>query len=649
MRRALCCCLLLCGLGLALPAGAAARVEVVLDASQEMWAALDAGRPRFVAARMALAAFLLERDRDPSLELGLRLAGGGAPDDAHDPCQDAALVIAPGPADAGAWLAAVDAVRPAGPRPLLKAVAEAAAALGGSKEPRRIVLVTAGEESCFGDEQAAVTALASGVELRVVGVGLGEDAVTHFSAVAPVRNATSTATLLAALRWSVEGLAAAGTADAAVQIRFAGAPGATAAALVHAVTGERRELTASGEYFVGTAPAGPYALELAAADGESLLIDEITVPPGDGLELDLELPPPPLADLEVSPEHPVAGSLFLISVGGLGDGPHRLSLAPAGAPSPAWIDAATVLGPAGLVELRAPDEPGRLELRLHQALADDASRVGARVELASAAPEVTLSVPEEVRPFEPLAAAWSGPDGPGDRISLVRAGGPSAAHAACAPTRFGSPAALVAPGEEGPWEVRYLSGQTGRTLAHAGVEVTAVIVTLSAPAEVAAGHRFEVGWEGPARAADYLALSPTGGPDGDYLSLHLASQGSPARFDAPWEPGSYEVRYVEGDRHRVRRRAAIAVVPASVTLKAPRRVRAGTRFDVRWTGPDRPGDYLAVAARGAAPQQHEDWCFTSAGSPASLAAPFEPGDFELRYVSGAGQEVLAALPLTVAE
>jgi Ca-activated chloride channel family protein len=645
--RSVVCCLLLCGF--ALPVVAAARVEVVLDASQEMWAAIEAGRPRFVAARMALATWLLERSGDPTLELGLRLAGGGAPDDAHDPCEDAARLIAPGAPDTAAWRAAVDAVRPAGARPLLRAVTAAAADLGEGKEQRRIVLVTAGEETCFGDEQAAVAALASGVELRVVGVGLGDDAVAHFGAVAPTRNATSTATLLTALRWSVEDLAGVEAVDSSVQIRLAGAPGATAASLVHTVAGERRELAASGEFFVGAAPAGLYTLELAGADVEPLRLDEIAVPAGRGLELDLELPPPPLADLEVIPEQPVAGSLFVIGVGGLGDGLHRLSVAPAGAPPAAWIDAGSAVGPGGIVELRAPDEPGPLEVRLHETLGGGTSRLVARGELESAAPEVTLSVPEEVRPFEPLAAAWTGPDSPGDRVSLVLPGLPSAAASACALTRRGSPASLTAPGEEGPWEVRYVSGLSGRTLARATVEVTAVIVTLDAPAEVAAGHRFEVGWEGPARAADYLALAAAGGPDEGYISLHLASQGSPARFDAPWQPGSYEVRYVEGDRHRVRRRTTVAVVPTPVTLKAPRRIRAGTRFEVRWTGPDRPGDYLAVAARGAAPQAHEDWCFTSGGSPASLAAPFEAGDYELRYVSGTGQEVLAALPLTVVE
>ena len=628
-------------------AAAEGRVVVLLDVSQEMWLPLDAGRPRFVAARMALESWLLERSGDDGLQLGLRLVGGGLPVIEHGGCEDTTLIVPPGPPDTAAWRAALDATRPAGERPLLLAVAAAASDLGANQDLRRIVLVTAGEESCHGDEQAAVAALATGVELRIVGLGLTDDAVARFAAVAATRNTTSTSTLLGALRWAVEDLPPAKGGNAAVQIRLAGARSDATATLVDAVTAERCELTRSGEFAVGAVPPGLYALEIAEPEAVPARIDEIAVSAAGGLELDLELPPPHPADLEVIPAQPLAGGPVFVGFGGVGSGPYRVSVAAAGEPSPAWIDIANTVGPEGLVELRAPDEPGPLELRLHEPLAAGSSRVVARAAIESTAPEVTLAVPPEVRPFDPLPASWSGPDHPGDRLSLVRAGGPSAAHASCMPTALGSPAALIAPGEEGAWEVRYLSGLAGRTLASASVTVTAVIVTLTAPSEIAAGRRFEVDWEGPAAPADFLALTTEAAGDGDYLSLHLASKGSPARFVAPWEPGSYEIRYVEGDGNRVRRRTAVSVEATSVSLKAPRRVRAGTRFELRWTGPNRQGDYLAVAATAAGPLDHEDWVYTSAGSPASLAAPFAAGDYELRYVSGDSQEILAAIPIAV--
>lgn len=628
-------------------AAAQARVEVVLDASQEMWAALDPGRPRFVAARMALASWVLERAGDPNLALGLRLVGGGLPVIDHGGCEDTTLVVPPGPPDVAAWRAALDAVRPAGARPLLLAVAAAADDLGANENPRRIVLVTAGEESCFGDEQAAVAALASGVELRVVGLGLSDDAVTRFGAVAATRNTTSASTVLAALRWAVEDLFPAAGGNASVQIRLAGAPSDATATLVNEVTAERRDLTSSGDFVVGAVPPGLYGLELASPDGMITRIDEIAVSAADGLEIALELPPPHPADLEVIPAQPLAGGPVFVGFGGVGSGAYRVSLAAGDEPAPVWVDIASTVGPEGLVELRAPDEPGPLEARLHEPLAAGASRVVARASIESIAPEVTLAAPEEVRPFDPLSVTWTGPDHPGDHLSLVRAGAPSTTHASCVPAAVGSPATLAAPGEEGAWELRYLSGLEGRMLASASVTVTTVIVTLTAPSEIAAGHRFEVDWEGPAAPSDFLALTTETAADGDYISLHLAAKGSPARFVAPWEPGAYEVRYVEGDGNRVRRRTAVPVVTTPVSLTAPRRVRVGTRFDVQWTGPNRPGDYLAVAVRGARALDHEDWAFTSAGSPASLAAPFAAGNFELRYVCGDTHEILAAIPIAV--
>lgn len=627
-------------------AAAAPRVIVLLDASQEMWLPLEAARPRFVAARIAIATWLLERPGGSTLEAGLRLIGGGSRDSDHEACGDSALAVPPGPPGLDPWRAALDAVRPAGPRPLLLAVAAAAADLGASDDPRRIVLLTAGEESCFGDRQAAVAALASGVELRVVGLGLSDEAAARFGAVAPTRNATSTPALLAALRWAVEDLAPAGESTASVQIRLTGAPSDAAATVVNAVTNERRQLTRSGEFAVGAVPPGLHALEIGGG-GDQLRVDELAVAAAGGLEVDLQLPPLPPADLEVLPGTPLAGGFVFVGFGGVGSGPYWMSLAAAGEPAPAWTDIETVNGLDGLVELRAPDRPGRLELRLHEPLAAGASRVVARVPIESIAPEVTLAAASEVRPFEPLPVSWEGPAHPGDRLSLVRAGGSSTAHASCMPAALGSPATLAAPGEEGDWELRYVSGLEGRTLASAEVAVTAVIVTLTAPAEIAAGSRFEVDWEGPAALADFLSLAGEGSPASEYISLQLASEGSPARFAAPWEPGRYEIRYVEGNGNRIRRSAVVAVVTAPVSLKAPRRVRAGTRFELRWTGPNRPGDYLAVAVPGSGPLDHEDWAFTASGSPASLASPFSPGDYELRYVCGDTREILAAIPVAV--
>jgi Ca-activated chloride channel family protein len=643
MRRAV---LLVVALASA-PAAAEVRVEVVLDSSQEMWAPLTDRRPGLVAARMALESWVLERSADRDLTLGLSLVGGSLPLTEHGGCEDVPEIVPPGPVEPPSWLAALEGVRAIGPRPVLLAVAAAAERLGPGLDPSRIVLVTSGEESCFGDAQAAIEALAAGTELRIVGVGLSDAAAERLGSVAPIRNATSTVALLAALRWSLEELDSATPAEAPVRIRVGGLTEQASAALVHAITGSRRELSLEGDRFVGAAEPGCYALELTSDDGSPTELDRVHVEAGSGLDLELELPAPPLPDLGVTPIEAWSGGPVFVSIGSVGAGTFDLLLTSPGEPMPAWMDLRSASGPEATVELRAPDEPGDHEIRLNQHLEGGLRRLVGRAPISVAEPATSVEAAAEIRPFEALEVTWAGPGNPGDHLSLVPADGTPTNPASCRLVSATNPIELTAPGEEGFWEVRYVSGLTGRTLARSAVEVTAIIVTLDGPEQVAAGRSFEVAWEGPAGTADYVSIAVEGGADDDYVDLSPASRGSPARFIAPRTPGSYEVRYVEGASGRIRRRAALEVVEEAVRLKVPRKILAGTRFDVRWDGPDRPGDILAVAHPGDPAQVHEDWTYTSAGSPASVAAPFEPGRYELRYITDGGREVLAAVPIEV--
>jgi Ca-activated chloride channel family protein len=109
----------------------------------------------------------------------------------------------------------------------------------------------------------------------------------------------------------------------------------------------------------------------------------------------------------------------------------------------------------------------------------------------------------------------------------------------------------------------------------------------------------------------------------------------------------YEIRYVRGHDGRILKRAALTVEETTPSLEAPAKVVAGSRISVRWTGPDLAGDFIAIANRGSGPYRYLDFAYTSAGSPASLAAPFRPGRFEIRYISGDSKEVLAAIPVRV--
>ena len=145
----------------------------------------------------------------------------------------------------------------------------------------------------------------------------------------------------------------------------------------------------------------------------------------------------------------------------------------------------------------------------------------------------------------------------------------------------------------------------------------------------------------------YLAAFDATGEE--YLNLHLTEDGSPAKLLAPTDPGTFEVRYVRGTDHRVLRRTTLAVTSPAVSLSVPATATAGTRFEVSWTGPARSGDYIAVAPAGSRPQRKLDWSYVTMGSPLTLAAPFSPGNFEVRYLGGDPPQILGWQKITVVD
>jgi len=82
--------------------------------------------------------------------------------------------------------------------------------------------------------------------------------------------------------------------------------------------------------------------------------------------------------------------------------------------------------------------------------------------------------------------------------------------------------------------------------------------------------------------------------------------------------------------------ASAALPPESLapaTLQIPGHVTAGASFDVAWTGPDNPGDFITIVRADAPPAHYENRTETRHGSPLALLAPMETGAFEVRYVT----------------
>ena len=76
----------------------------------------------------------------------------------------------------------------------------------------------------------------------------------------------------------------------------------------------------------------------------------------------------------------------------------------------------------------------------------------------------TVDAPVEAAPSSTFDAAWTGPDGPGDYITIAPVGSPEGTYLSYCYTYVGPTCTLTAPDASGPYEVRYVTG-AGKTLA----------------------------------------------------------------------------------------------------------------------------------------------------------------------------------------
>jgi hypothetical protein len=89
------------------------------------------------------------------------------------------------------------------------------------------------------------------------------------------------------------------------------------------------------------------------------------------------------------------------------------------------------------------------------------------------------------------------------------------------------------------------------------------------------------------------------------------------------------------------------VLANTATVSGPPSAAGGSEFAVAWTGPDNSGDYVTIVPAGASNREYLTYAYTRAGTPATLRAPLEPGNYELRYMTGGLRDVLASAPIAV--
>lgn len=630
----------------------ATDVVLVLDASGSMFNRLADGRYRITAAKEALSAFISRLPESAGLNVGLRVYGSRTQALQEGACLDSVLTVPVAGLERELLQRSVQETQARGATPIAYSLTLAAEDLQQASGRKLIVLVTDGEESCGGDVRSVAAGL--GIELRIIGFDLSSQAAASFDGIGHFENATSAAELAEALGRAIDLVPATDTHRVLVQLLRDGQTAADGGVVrfLDALSGETYHFAADAGRaggFVADLPAGSYRAEVNDAFGEPLGFSGLSVAAEAENAFEFELAQAFELRLSVDPLDPVVGSEVSIAYeGGQEGGQGWITVVPLDAPDELFLDWAPAPGSSGEVQVRVPPEEGELEARYHLQLPEGGSRVIGRSEaFVGRVVEAGLEAADSVPGGSTFEVGWVGPDNRGDFVTIVAPGAEDWAFLSYFYTAAGSPGTLTAPLDAGDYELRYVSGGGDGVLARRNLSVNEISVWVSAPERVGGGQRFDVRWQGPEGAGDYLTVVAEGAPESSYLDYVYTYAEQPGTLVAPVDAGRYEVRYVSGQDGRTLASVALEVTRVEVSLSAPATVTTGQSFAVSWQGPDAPGDYLTIVAVGEPEGSYLSYAYTSNGSTSTLTAPDQPGQYEVRYVLGSDSRTMASVAVEV--
>ena len=346
-----------------------------------------------------------------------------------------------------------------------------------------------------------------------------------------------------------------------------------------------------------------------------------------------------------APAQANAGSDLTIGWSGTDSGRDFISIVPVGEREGAYAQY-KYLSSGNPVELTAPDRAGSYEVRWLRG--GNGYPTAAKRPLTVLAVAATLDAPSQIAAGAPLEVRWTGPGNPRDFITVVEKGAPEKRYAHYVYAKAGNPAKLTAPDQAGEYEIRYLSGQEYLTVEARALTVGGVSAALEGPTSPAAGESIAIRWTGPGNERDFITIVPAGAPEKSYEKYVYTKGGNPAQMQAPDKPGAYEIRYLTGQDYRTIATLKITVGATSASLDAPAQVVGGrVPFAVSWTGPNHRGDFVTIVKKGEPDRSYGNYVYTYRGNPAQLASPTEPGEYELRYLTGQDYRTLAARPIRV--
>lgn len=177
----------------------------------------------------------------------------------------------------------------------------------------------------------------------------------------------------------------------------------------------------------------------------------------------------------------------------------------------------------------------------------------------------------------------------------------------------------------------------------------AFAVSLSAPEQANADSQLNIGLEGVNNARDFITIVKPDEPEGRYNEYDY-TKGDSVQLFAPVEPGDYEIRWLGAESpYPTLAWQKLKVLPVSAQLQVPATAAISTAISIQWQGPDNPRDFITIVAAGTKEGQYGEYVYTSKGKSVSLTAPVEPGNYEIRYLTGRGNKTLGSAPIQITD
>lgn len=199
--------------------------------------------------------------------------------------------------------------------------------------------------------------------------------------------------------------------------------------------------------------------------------------------------------------------------------------------------------PGRALKLRMPDLPGDYEFRF---VSRKKQQISLRYPVTIAEVSASISTNQEAMAGSNVLVEWTGPANSRDHLCLVKAEEPNSKCVSRAGIKVGKKLNLRMPDIMGNYLLRYVSGGEGSIWAEVKIQISDRKEVLAAPSQVKPGESFTLNWKEKGNSGEFVSIAhPSAKPE--KVITKVAARGKDhAKFKAPDEPGTYELRYVSG-------------------------------------------------------------------------------------------------------